>query len=72
MKFDTLPIQAKRIIIEEFGELISSLEHEQEVAELYLLNDFYVEVLYRGVNAYKIEKVSSSQRLIPYCPTLDL
>ena len=74
MKFEYLPLSAKIIIVEQFGEKIGLIEEEGSHYALYLVNDFYVEIHYKGSTRIieQIEKVTSASRLHLYCPDPDL
>ena len=74
MKFEFLPLSAKIIIVEQFGELVSRLEEGGRHYALYLINDFYAEVRYKGNTKIieSIEKLHEGTRLHLYCPDLDL
>lgn len=74
MKFELLPLSAKIIIVEQFGELISKLKEEGQHYALYLINDFYAEVTYKGETKIisDIQKVSEASRLYLYCKDLDI
>jgi hypothetical protein len=70
MKFENLPLSSQIIVLEQFGERVGLIEAQGRETALYLLNDFYVEVIYKGYTRIieRIDRVAGGERLARYCP----
>lgn len=55
--FDDLPLRDKKLIVDEFSDLLTSIEHYDDRIYLYSLNGHFVE-LYQNIDNQQIHRIS--------------
>jgi hypothetical protein len=62
--FNFLSIRQKARFIQRFGSFVGSRVRENKIINLYMMDSFFVEVIYTSDNSGQVEDIRSYQSLV--------